>query len=191
MIRQRPGPFGTFTRGELMKPHRRPFLLSPARQARGFSLIELLIVVAIILVIAALAIPNFLKSKMRANETAAVAALRGICTAQETYRSTYNRGYAPGPGLGALAPPGGGGPPTAAAADLIDALLAAGTRQGYVYTYNPIDGDGDGQPEFYTVNADPALPGKTGEKHFYVDSTNVVRENLNAPATASSPPVPK
>jgi prepilin-type N-terminal cleavage/methylation domain-containing protein len=173
-----------------MKRQREPFL-SPAKQTRGFSLIELLIVIAIILVIAALAIPNFLKSKMRANETAAVAALRGICTAQETYRSTYARGYAPGPGLGALAPPAGGGPPSAAAADLIDPILATGTRQGYVYSYNPIDADGDGQPEAYTINASPAVPGKTGDKYFFVDQTNVVRENLGAPATATSPPVPK
>jgi prepilin-type N-terminal cleavage/methylation domain-containing protein len=174
-----------------MKSHRQPFLLSPARPNRGFSLIELLVVIAIILVIAALAIPNFLRSKMRANEAAAAAALRGICTAQETYRSIYARGYAPGPGLTALQPPPAGTPPSAGAADLIDPVLAAGTRQGYTYSYVPIDADGDGQPEAYTVNADPAQVGKTGEKHFYVDQTNVVRENLGGPANASSPPVPK
>ena len=159
------------------------------RTRRGFSLIELLIVIAIILVIAGLAIPNFLRAKMKANETAAVSALRSITTANEAYRNTFSRGYAPS--LNAMAPPPPGTPRSASAADLIDPILATGTRTGYQFFYNPIDNDNDGQPDGYTVNANPIQVGRTGEKYFYVDHTNVIRENLGGPANSSSPPVPK
>jgi len=161
----------------------------PASHQRGFSLIELLIVIAIILVIAGLAIPSFLRSKMRANEAAVVGALRSVTTANETYRSTYAQGYAPT--LASLAPPPSGTPASATAADLLDPTLAGGTRNGYNFLYNPIDTDGNGQFDQYTVNANPVQVGSSGEKYFYVDHTNVVRENLGGPADANSPPVPK
>ena len=166
-----------------------PYARSPRRTHRGFSLIELLVVIAIILVIAGLAIPNFLRSRMKANETSAVSSLRTITTAEETYRTTYGRGYAPD--LKSLAPPPSGTPATASAADLIDPVLASGTRTGYQFFYNPIDTDGDGQFDGYTVNANPVKVGSSGEKYFYVDHTNVIRENLGGPADANSPPVPK
>src|SRR3977135_2309861 len=62
---------------------------TPNRSSAGFSLIELLIVVAVILVIAAIAIPNYMKSKMRANEASAVQSLRNIATAEIVYSTTY------------------------------------------------------------------------------------------------------
>ena len=70
-----------------------------ARAARGFSLIELLVVVAVILIIAAIAIPNFLRSKMRANEASAVSSLRSITTADVVYSTTYGVGYSPSLGV--------------------------------------------------------------------------------------------
>jgi len=154
----------------------------------GFSLIELLIVVAIILVIAAIAIPNFLKAKMKANEASAVASLRVIVTAQATYQSTWGRGFAPD--LASLGPPPAGTSPSASTADLIDSVLANKIKSGYSFVYTAVDADGNGQMDGYTVNANPISPGQTGDKYFYVDQVGVVRYNLAGPANATSDPVP-
>lgn len=166
------------------------FRIRPARpRARGFSLIEVLVVVAIILIIAAISIPQFLRARMKANEASAVSSLRTITTVQVTYVSTYQVGYAPA--LAALGPPIGGGAPSAASADLLDSVLASGIKNGYSFVYNVLDVDGNGQPDLYTVNANPVSPGQTGERFFYVDQTHVLRFALGGPADATSEPVPK
>src|SRR5216684_3972087 len=114
---------------------------------KGFSLIELLIVVAIILIIAAIAIPNLLRSRMAANEASAVGSLRTLNTAAVTYSSTYPSVGYPG-ALSELAP---ASPATSAAADLVDSVLAGGTKSGYAFTWAP----GTGTPSNgYTINAD-------------------------------------
>lgn len=154
-------------------------------EVRGFSLLELLIVIAVILTIAAIAIPNLMRARMQANETSAAAALRSIATVQVQYQSTYNQGYAPS--LSALGP---GSPPSATSADLIDPVLATGTKTGYTFNYSSVDNDGDGKPEGFTCNADPITPGQTGQKYFYVDQTNVIRYSLTGPAGPTDPPIP-
>src|ERR1700733_6868886 len=93
----------------------------------GFSLIELLIVVAIILIIAAIAIPNLLRSKMAANEASAVGSIRTLNTAAVPYSTPYG-GY---PSV--LAKLGPASPATSASADLVDSVLAGGTKSGYSF----------------------------------------------------------
>ncbi len=158
------------------------------RQAGGFSLIELLIVIAIILTISAIAIPRLLRSRIAANEASAVASLRTICTVQISYESTYKVGFAPS--LAALGPPAGGVAPTAANAGLIDVVLAGGVKSGYVFTYNPVDSNGDGQVDTFSITAAPFTVGQTGEHFYFVDQSNVIRFNVRAPATVASTPIP-
>jgi type IV pilus assembly protein PilA len=155
--------------------------------SRGFSLIELLIVVAIILIVAAIAIPNFTRARMAANEAAAVAACKKITTAEVAYSVTYGRGFSGR--LSYLGPPVGGGAVSPTAAELVDEILAGGKKHGYIFTYTPIDTNGDGINESFAVNADPESPGISGVRHFFIDQTGVVRQNSSAPASATDLPI--
>ncbi|HEV2498673.1 MAG TPA: prepilin-type N-terminal cleavage/methylation domain-containing protein [Terriglobia bacterium] len=153
----------------------------------GFSLIELLIVVAIILIIAAIAIPNLLQSRIAANQAAAVADLRGITSSNLTYMTMYNEGYATT--LAVMAPPSGGGALTSAAAGLIDSDLAAGFRDGYNFTYSPSAADGRGYYQSFTLNANPMKAGVTGNDYYYSDPTFVIRMNTTSTASDSDSPI--
>jgi type IV pilus assembly protein PilA len=152
------------------------------RSNKGFSLIELLIVVAVILIIAAIAIPNFIRSKMRANEAAAVANSRNITTAEVVYSTTYGIGFSPA--LTALA--GNTAIVDQNNAGLIDDVLAAGAKSGYTFTYSILTQDGLGHVTGYALNADP-LTTTTGQRHFYTDQTSVIRSNDSVSAGPSDP----
>jgi len=143
---------------------------------RGFSLIELLIVVAIILVIAAIAIPNFLKAKMQANEASAISSIRTINTAQVTYAVTYpETGYAKD-----LASLGGTGSPTSAHAGLLDWVLGCASqpcpKSGYLF--NIIDATGT-PVNAYGVTGTPAVTGTSGNRGFCSDNMNPVKFDPN------------
>jgi prepilin-type N-terminal cleavage/methylation domain-containing protein len=150
---------------------------SRLRARRGFSLIELLIVVAIILILAAIAAPKLNQNRMHAQETAAIREIQTIHTGQTQYYSQYGR-YATN--LAELGPPAGGaeGP---SAANLIPGELAKGAHSGYKFNMT-------GGPQGYMISAIPEAFGNTGRRTFYSDQSNVIRENWSAePATATSP----
>jgi type IV pilus assembly protein PilA len=147
------------------------------RAQRGFSLIELLIVIAIILIIAAIAVPKLNNQRMQAQEMAAIRQISAIHTGQIQYYSQFGR-YATN--LQELGPPASGtaGPE---AADLLPRTLTEGKNTGYVFTVQPI-------PTGYAVNANPEMFGNSGRRTFYSDQTQVIRQNWGQePATVNSP----
>jgi len=160
-------------------------LQTTTRRNGGFSLIELLIVVAVILVIAAIAIPNYMKSKMRANEASAVQNLRNVATAELVYSTTYGVDFS----STLLQLSGNGINPDQNHAGLIDEILASGVKSGYVITYTPVTFDPQGNPSTYSVTADPQTPGTTGSRHYYTDQSCVIRWNDNVQAGATDPPI--
>jgi type IV pilus assembly protein PilA len=150
---------------------------------KGFALIELLIVVAIILIIAAIAIPNLLRSRMAANEASAVGSLRTINTAVISYLVTYNIGYP-----GALSKLGPAASATSMTADLIDFVLAGGIKSGYSFVYTAAAAVG-GSINQYTLTAVPSNAGVTGQRTFFTNQSGVIRANATGTADVNSTPV--
>ena len=147
------------------------------RGTRGFSLIELLIVIAIILIILAIAVPKLGSAKMNANEMAVLREIQTVTTTQTQYMSQFGR-YATT--LAELGPPTSGGPGPQAA-DLIPGSLASGDKDGYIFTLAAT-------PQGYTLNVNPKAYNSTGRRTFYCDQSMIIHQNWSAePANASSP----
>jgi prepilin-type N-terminal cleavage/methylation domain-containing protein len=163
------------------------------RKQKGFSLIELLIVVAIILIIAAIAIPNLLRSRIAANEASAVGSLRTINTAQITYASSNPTiGFATS--LATLGPGStvGNAVATSANACLIDSVLGnsaggssaatANAKSGYRFY---VTASGSQPVPTYSSNGNPVTVQQTGVRYFFSDASGVIRYNTTVTATAT------
>jgi type IV pilus assembly protein PilA len=140
----------------------------------------------VILIIAAIAIPNLLRSRMAANEASAVGILRNYNTAMVTYVSMCpNAGFPMSvQNLG----PGGSG---CERANLVGAALATpdATKNGYRFFYSTGPANNLGQIVSYTITADPITDNTTGVRHFFVDESGVIRASSGEPANADSPPI--
>jgi len=153
---------------------------------KGFSLIELLIVVAIILIIAALAVPSFLRSKIAANESAAAAAVRIVTSAQISYSSAY-------PSVGfssSLASLGGTScaPPTPTSACIIDDALASGQRSGYNFVVANVSGT---PATGYNVLATPSAYNSSGVRNFCAYEDSMLRYIYNPITTCDNSITPQ
>jgi type II secretory pathway pseudopilin PulG len=142
-------------------------------------LIELLIVVAIILIIAAIAIPNLIRARIAANQSSAAASLRTLASSEAMYQSTYQNGYTP-QGLTTLGPLN---PPNCQTAGLIDQTLASGSKSGYSFSWaagtTAVKNSGagctsPGYTDGFGYEASP-ISTNTGTQYFCVDATNVIR----------------
>jgi prepilin-type N-terminal cleavage/methylation domain-containing protein len=150
------------------------------RRRRGFSLIELLIVIAIILIIAAIAAPKLDKARQHAQEMSAIRQIGTIHTAQTQYYSQFGR-YATA--LAELGPPSSGAQHGPGAADLIPGDLALGTKSGYKFEMA-------GCPQGYKINVNPVTYNSTGRRTFFSDQSLVIRENWGQePANEQSPEI--
>ncbi|MFN8007205.1 MAG: prepilin-type N-terminal cleavage/methylation domain-containing protein [Terriglobia bacterium] len=146
-----------------------------SKKNRGFSLIELLIAMALLLIMAAIAVPNYLAALSRANEASATSSVRAVISAENLYRNTY--GY-----FTAL--------PSLGAEYLTDSLLANGSKSGYRFNVTP--GSGSSAGVQFTVDGTPALsigPSATGFRHYYGDQSAVIRFSLTGAADSASPPI--
>ncbi len=138
---------------------------------QGFTLIELMIVVAIIAIIAAVAIPSLVQARISGNEASAISSLRTMATVNEQYRTRFGA-YAAG--LGDLETAG-----------YIDNVLGAGAKAGYLFA-NYVQGGGG---TTWVIEANPAAPGRTGERYFFTDDSGVIRFATAGAASAISPPL--
>nr|MBU1327972.1 type II secretion system GspH family protein [Candidatus Omnitrophota bacterium] len=145
------------------------------KSKRGFTLVEIMIVLAIVMTLATLVVSSVLRARHNANEMAAVAACKTVVTACQTfYANTLPHTYPLD--LSYLIGPISNPP-------YIDSVLANGTKQGYSFTYTFID------TESFILNSDPIVPGKTGTRHFFVNESGIIKANHDSQASSADPAV--
>lgn len=132
-----------------------------------------LLAIPVILIIAAIAIPNLLRARQQANETYAISSMRTIVVANTTYQAQKGPGFAAS--LQELEDAG-----------YIDRTLADGQKHGYRFTYNAVDSDGDGTADKFQLNATPVKPGSSGNRIFCSDETGVIRHQRGGECTTES-----
>jgi len=154
-------------------------------KASGFSLIELLIVVAIILIIAAIAIPNLIRAKIAANESSAASSVRRIATSEVAYNAAYPTvGYSSD--LASLGGPSSGCSPSSTSACILDSVVASGNKSGYKLAAIGFNG-GAGPNTTFVAGAAPISFNVTGFRNFCIVADGVLR---NQPGTSGGNPPP-
>ena len=139
------------------------------RENAGFTLLELMIVIAVVSIIAAMAIPMIQNARMEANEASAIGTIRSIISVNEQYSTRFSDYSDSLDSLNANGYIDGG-------------FVDDGSQSGYTYSYS-------GSTDTYTINLDPSIPGKSGRRHFFADHRGVIRFSSNGPATSASPPL--
>lgn len=152
-------------------PGKRSMRARRGRRQAGFTLIELMVVIAVIAVIAAIALPSLIESRKASNESSAIGSMRALIPAQELYRQKCPAVCFAG-SLQNLEDAG-----------VIDDVLGTGTKGGYRFKIFYAD------PYTWNAKAAPEVPGKTGDRWFYVDDSGVIRFTTGGPADAGDTPV--
>ena len=142
--------------------------MTSMRRQAGFTLIEIMIVVAIIAIIASMAIPSILNARKASNEASATSALRTLTTANNQYRTRFQSYAAAFSNL--------------SVAGYIDDSLGSGAKSGYIFTYAAAG-------DTWTANADPTTPGASGDRGFFVDESGVIRFSPSGAASPTSAPI--
>jgi prepilin-type N-terminal cleavage/methylation domain-containing protein len=152
------------------------------KRSKGFSLIELLIVVAIILIIAAIAIPNLLRARIAANEASAANSIRKIATAEVAYSTAFPTvGYAPA--LTNLGGPATNCSPSTATACILDSVLSGGTKSGYQFVAIGSTLGGGSTNSIFVAGSAPIAFNQTGVRSFCAITDGVLRSLNGAPGT--------